>query len=180
MLKLYKHEKFTERQGTPLKNFDAIITGFGKAGKTLAADLANHGKKVALIEQSNYMYGGTCPNVGCLPTKYLVNSSKVSQHKQFETFEQQAQFYKQAIADKNKFTANRRSENFDKLNDHPYVMIYTGKASFVSSYEIKVEMKEETIHLIGTQIFINTGSKAIIPDIEGIQSNIVCILAIPC
>ncbi|GGH21731.1 FAD-dependent oxidoreductase [Paenibacillus segetis] len=154
-----------------MKNYDAIIIGFGKAGKTLAADLANHGNKVALIEQSKYMYGGTCINVGCLPTKSLVNSSKISQYKQFKTFEQKSQFYKEAIADKNKLTANLRTKNFDKLNDHPNVVIYTGKASFVSSYEVKVEMEQETIHLFGTQIFINTGSKAIIPDIEGIHDN---------
>ena len=49
--------------------FDAIIIGFGKAGKTLAGFLAKKGEKVALIERSEKMYGGTCINIGCIPNK---------------------------------------------------------------------------------------------------------------
>ena len=43
-----------------MKKYDAIIIGFGKGGKTLAADLANHGWNVAVVERSTGMYGGTC------------------------------------------------------------------------------------------------------------------------
>ena len=57
-----------------MKNYDAIIIGFGKAGKTLAGFLAGKGQNVALIEESDKMYGGTCINVGCIPSKTLVNS----------------------------------------------------------------------------------------------------------
>ena len=52
--------------------YDLIVIGFGKAGKTLAAKLASAGKKVALIERSKAMYGGTCINIGCIPTKTLL------------------------------------------------------------------------------------------------------------
>ena len=45
-----------------MKQYDAIIIGFGKAGKTLAAELSNRGWQVAVIEQSDEMYGGACPN----------------------------------------------------------------------------------------------------------------------
>lgn len=45
-----------------MKNYDLIIIGFGKAGKTLAAHAAGHGQKVAVVEQSTKMYGGTCIN----------------------------------------------------------------------------------------------------------------------
>ena len=58
--------------------YDAIIIGFGKAGKTLAGALAKQGKQVALIEKSAQMYGGTCINVGCIPSKSLVTSSEES------------------------------------------------------------------------------------------------------
>ena len=47
--------------------YDIVIIGFGKAGKTLAVKAAALGKKVALIERSPKMYGGTCINVGCIP-----------------------------------------------------------------------------------------------------------------
>ena len=48
------------------------IIGFGKAGKTLAADLANNGQSVVLVEQNDQMYGGTCINIGCIPSKKLL------------------------------------------------------------------------------------------------------------
>ena len=54
------------------QKFDTIVIGFGKAGKTLAAKLAKQGEKVALIEKDARMYGGTCINVGCIPSKRLV------------------------------------------------------------------------------------------------------------
>lgn len=52
--------------------YDLIVIGFGKAGKTLAGKLASAGKKVALVELSKAMYGGTCINIGCIPTKTLL------------------------------------------------------------------------------------------------------------
>ena len=58
-----------------MKKYDAIIIGFGKGGKTLAADLANHGWNVAVVERSTGMYGGTCINIACT----LRSSDRVSQ-----------------------------------------------------------------------------------------------------
>ena len=54
-----------------MKEFDNIIIGFGKGGKTLAGALAAKGEKTALIERSDKMYGGTCINVACIPSKFL-------------------------------------------------------------------------------------------------------------
>ena len=64
-----------------INKFDAIIIGFGKAGKTLAVDLANRGQKIALIEKSQEMYGGTCINQACIPTKILENKSSIIRNK---------------------------------------------------------------------------------------------------
>ena len=59
--------------------FDALIIGFGKAGKTLAVALAGAGQRVALVEQSPQMYGGTCINIACIPTKTLVSAAAAGQ-----------------------------------------------------------------------------------------------------
>ncbi len=59
-------------------HYDAIIIGFGKGGKTLAGAMGMAGKKTALIEKSPDMYGGTCINAGCIPTKHLVYKSSPS------------------------------------------------------------------------------------------------------
>ena len=69
-----------------INKFDAIIIGFGKAGKTLAVDLANRGQKIALIEKSQEMYGGTCINQACIPTKILENKSSIIRNQNLDSF----------------------------------------------------------------------------------------------
>ena len=54
--------------------YDAIIIGTGQAGPSLAARLAGEGMKVAIIERK--LFGGTCVNTGCIPTKPLVVHSQ--------------------------------------------------------------------------------------------------------
>ena len=57
---------------SPTITTDALIIGFGKGGKTLAAKLSAAGRKVVVAEASADMYGGTCINIGCLPSKSLI------------------------------------------------------------------------------------------------------------
>ena len=56
-----------------IAHVDILVLGFGKGGKTLAATMGRRGKRVVLVEQSAQMYGGTCINVGCVPTKALLH-----------------------------------------------------------------------------------------------------------
>jgi pyruvate/2-oxoglutarate dehydrogenase complex dihydrolipoamide dehydrogenase (E3) component len=58
------------------EKFDAIIIGTGQAGPSLAARLTKEGQKVAIIERN--LFGGTCVNVGCIPTKTLVASARAA------------------------------------------------------------------------------------------------------
>ena len=60
---------------TMTDDFDDVILGGGKGGKSLAMALANAGHRVALIEQGQI--GGTCINVACIPTKTMVASAKL-------------------------------------------------------------------------------------------------------
>ena len=61
---------------SPTITTDALIIGFGKGGKTLAAKLSAAGRKVVVAEASADMYGGTCINIGCLPSKSLILSAE--------------------------------------------------------------------------------------------------------
>src|SRR5574337_1105210 len=56
--------------------YDAIIIGTGQSGPSLAAKLAGAGMKVAIIERK--LFGGTCVNTGCIPTKTLVASARAA------------------------------------------------------------------------------------------------------
>lgn len=154
-----------------MKQYDALIIGFGKGGKNLAAELSNRGWKVAIVERSNKMYGGTCPNIACIPTKALVHEAEISSLLYHGNFPKQANMYKQAIARKNKLTSFLRDSNYDKLNKRPNVTIYTGVGSFVSANTIKVALPEGDIELQGKEIFINTGSTPVLPVIDGLRQS---------
>ena len=58
------------------EKFDAIIIGTGQAGPSLAQRMTSEGMKVAIIERK--LFGGTCVNVGCIPTKALVASARAA------------------------------------------------------------------------------------------------------
>lgn len=153
-----------------MKKFDAVVIGFGKGGKTLAGALASAGKQVAMIERSEEMYGGTCINVGCIPSKSLVHSASLSAA-QGGTFAEKAARYTKAIQEKSRLTGMLRKKNFDKLNNHPNVSVIDGVASFMDPYHVSVQMAEGIEELEADQIFLNTGARPFIPLIPGLQSS---------
>lgn len=156
-----------------MNKYDDIIIGFGKGGKTLAAKLAGIGKRVALVEKDADMYGGTCINVGCIPSKSLVKSSETAyKHSKFN-FEQKAEYYSNAIKEKRQLTKMLRDKNYAKLDSLANVDIYNGKASFISNKIIKVDMENSSIELEGSNFYINTGGTPVMPDIEGINNKFV-------
>ena len=150
--------------------YDAVIIGFGKGGKTMAGALGAAGKKVALIEKSDRMYGGTCINVGCIPTKSLVYRAGLAAAKG-GSFEEKAAAYKAAMEQKEDLTARLRGKNYQKLDSNPNITIIDGTASFQSPHVVEVEKDGKTFQVEGEQIFINTGSSAFIPPIEGLKGN---------
>ena len=77
-----------------MKHYQTIIIGFGKGGKSLAHSLASQNETVALIEKDPSMYGGTCINVGCIPTKAINHSALRAPQNDFKS---QQDYYQQAI-----------------------------------------------------------------------------------
>ncbi|MDO4902502.1 MAG: FAD-containing oxidoreductase [bacterium] len=139
-----------------MKTYDLIVIGFGKAGKTLAAKFAKIGKKVALIEQNPQMYGGTCINIGCIPTKTLINAAEKNLN------------FEQAMADKTAVVGRLRNKNFENLDN--LVDIIAGRAEFIEDKVIKVSAQDDEIILTAENIVINTGSEAVIPQIAGVKT----------
>ena len=95
-----------------MKKVDAIIIGFGKGGKTLAADLAKRGWKVAMIERNDGMYGGTCINIGCIPTKTLIHQASETACLTHGDKDAEKRHYREAIEKKNALTAMLRDRNY--------------------------------------------------------------------
>lgn len=167
-----------------MKHYDAAIIGFGKGGKTLAGALAAAGKDVAVIEQSPRMYGGTCINVACIPTKTLVHAAALSQA-QGGTFAERAARYAAAIDEKDRVTGMLRGKNYHKIADLPNVDVIDGRASFVDATHLVIEpaaaadaaadaTTDATAaapqQIEADRIFINTGARPFVPPIPGIDS----------
>lgn len=152
-----------------MKQYDAIIIGFGKGGKTLAAELAKRNQSVAVVERSDRMYGGTCINIGCIPTKTLVHSAKLASKD--APWEEKQAYYRRAIAHKEEVTSFLRQKNYHNLADNPQVTVYTGTGSFAGPDVVEVRTTDETVLLQASRIFINTGAETIISPIEGVRDN---------
>ena len=154
-----------------MKKYDAVIIGFGKGGKTLAGFLAGKGQNVALIEKSDKMYGGTCINVGCIPSKKLVNSTKVLKDKGLSSIEDKEKFYAESIENKNTLIGALRGKNYEMLASKENITVYDGTGSFVSKNVVNVENNGENVQIEGEKIFINTGAATIIPNIKGVKES---------
>ena len=154
-----------------MEKYDAVIIGFGKGGKTLAGFLAGKGQNVALVEKSDKMYGGTCINVGCIPSKKLVNSTKVLKDKGLSSIEDKEKFYAESIENKNTLIGALRGKNYEMLASKENITVYDGTGSFVSKNVVNVENNGENVQIEGEKIFINTGSTTIIPNIKGVKES---------
>lgn len=149
--------------------YDAIIIGSGQAGNPLAYRLADVGWQVALIEMGNV--GGTCINTGCTPTKTMVHRAQITHYAQNASrwgvrAENVAADLPAIVAQKNKVVARFRSGIQKKLGLHPNIRLYQGHARFTSAHQVQVG---ESL-LESEKIFINTGGRPIIPDIQGLDT----------
>ena len=147
-------------------NYDIVVIGFGKAGKTLAAKFSKAGKSVALVEKDKNMYGGTCINVGCIPSKRLITDASKTPSGEFE---KKAQYYKETVAEKKKLIAALNKANYDKIAAAG-VDIIDGTASFKDDHHIIVTTEDGNVEIEAEKFIINTGSVTIIPKIEGANS----------
>jgi len=149
--------------------YDAIIIGTGQSGPPLAARLADEGMKTAVIERKRF--GGTCVNVGCVPTKTLVASARAAY------IARRAADFGVRIdgpvgVDMAKVKA-RKDEIVDRgtkgiskwMRSTENVTVYEGHARFVSPKT--VEVNGHTLR--GKQIFINVGGRALVPDLPGVK-----------
>ena len=138
--------------------YDLIVIGFGKAGKTLAAKLASAGKKVALIERNKAMYGGTCINIGCIPTKTLL----VAAEKDLS--------FDEVMATKNTITSRLNGKNYATIAGTG-VDIIDAEAHFVSNKVIEIQAGDEKQELTAETIVINTGAVSNVLPIPGLSTS---------
>ena len=166
---------------------DVLVIGFGKGGKTAAAALGRLGRRVVLVEQSERMYGGTCPNVGCVPSKGLVHHSRKRR-----ADDDPQEFYADSVEKVQQVREFMRAGNYDGLSSLETVTVITGSATFVDLHTVAVTLsgvedggegsgddgsngggvgRGTRVTVTAETILINTGSQPIVPDIPGLRAS---------
>ena len=149
--------------------FDAIIIGAGQAGPSLAGRLTGAGMTVAMIER--HLFGGTCVNTGCTPTKTLVASAAVAHRARHAAdygvrIEGAVAVDMRAIkARKDAVVANSRNGLENWLRSMERCTVLQGHARFESPHEVRIG---EAL-LRAKKIFINVGGRAIAPAMPGVD-----------
>ena len=152
-----------------MKKLDAIIIGTGQAGPSLSARLAGAGMKVAVIERK--LFGGTCVNTGCIPTKTLVASARAAYMAR-----RAADFgvmidgsvtvdMKKVKERKDDIAGRSNHEVPDWMKKMTNLTVYQGQASFEGPNTVSVGDER----LEADKIFINVGARAFIPPMPGLE-----------
>ncbi|GGC64762.1 FAD-containing oxidoreductase [Chelatococcus reniformis] len=152
-----------------MKHFDAIIVGAGQAGPPLAGRLTAAGLRVAIVERK--LFGGTCVNTGCIPTKTMVASAYAA-HMARRAAEYGVQVggavavdMKQVKARKDAISGRSRQNVRSWLDGMNGCTVFEGHARFETPHEIRVGDE-----LLGAdKIFLDVGGRALVPDMPGVD-----------
>lgn len=148
--------------------YDAIIIGTGQAGPALAVRLAKAGSRTAIIERK--LFGGTCVNVGCVPTKTLVASARAAY------MARRAAEYGVIIAGGVRVDMVQVKARMDAvvkqsseglvtwLRGTPNLTVFPGHGRLESARSVRVD----GMLLEAKEIFLNVGARALVPDIPGL------------
>jgi pyruvate/2-oxoglutarate dehydrogenase complex dihydrolipoamide dehydrogenase (E3) component len=149
--------------------FDAIIIGTGQAGPSLAARMTREGMKTAIIERK--LFGGTCVNVGCIPTKALVASARAA-HMARRGMDFGVMIdgsinvdMKQVKARKDGIVRQSNEGVTNWLKNMENLAVYEGHGRFESANSVRVNGDL----LEAEQIILNVGGRAVVPDMPGID-----------
>lgn len=152
--------------------FDIIVIGSGPGGYIAAIRSAQLGYKVAIVEKYSSL-GGTCTNVGCIPSKALLDSTENYHSAQTKFAEQGIEIkemklnFHQLMQRKNE-VVRQNTSGLNFLMKKNKISVFEGTASFLSNTTITVQKKDNTKQtLTGTHFIIATGSKP--SDIKGVS-----------
>src|SRR3984893_10765502 len=149
--------------------YDAIVIGTGQAGPFMAKRLSHAGMSVAIVER--HLFGGTCVNTGCIPTKAMVARAYAAHHARraadfgiaingsVAVDMEKVKARKDAIAERSRVGVETM------LRGLKHCVVHKGHARFRSAHEVGVG---DAI-LKANRIFINVGGRASVPPLSGID-----------
>jgi pyruvate/2-oxoglutarate dehydrogenase complex dihydrolipoamide dehydrogenase (E3) component len=152
-----------------MKKFDAIVIGTGQAGPSLSARLANAGMQVAVVERK--LFGGTCVNTGCIPTKTLVASARSAyQARRAADFGVMINGritvdMKKVKERKDEIAGRSNHEIPDWMKKMPNLKVFKGHARFEGPHNVSIG--DEVLE--ADKIFLNVGGRAFVPPMPGLD-----------
>ncbi|WP_144156436.1 FAD-containing oxidoreductase [Paraburkholderia sp. BCC1885] len=157
------------------QHFDAVVIGTGQGGSPLAARLATSGRKTAVIERG--AFGGTCVNVGCTPTKSYVASARVAHVARHaaaygvQVAGEVSVDLAQVKARKDRIIGESRSGVEKWLRGTENLTVFQGHARFTGAHALSISGPDGQIvdELEASEIFINTGTRAVVPPLDGLE-----------
>ncbi len=150
------------------ERFEAIVIGAGQAGPALAARCDREGLKTAVIERK--LLGGTCVNVGCIPTKTLVASARAvhvaRRGAEFGFSAGEVRIDMRAVKARKDGVVKLSTDGLAGwLGGMKNVTLLRGHARFTAPHCVSVDGRD----LDAERIFINVGGRALVPDIPGVK-----------
>ncbi len=154
------------------ERYDLVILGSGSTAFAAALHAAELGKTVVMTESRTV--GGTCANRGCLPSKNLIEATRLvydAAHPRYPglTPIHMPFSWAELVAQKDEMIEEYRSHKYESLLDDPDRMqVVPGHARLVSGHEVEVQSADGARRLIGSQLLIATGSQPRIPHVPGL------------
>jgi pyruvate/2-oxoglutarate dehydrogenase complex dihydrolipoamide dehydrogenase (E3) component len=157
------------------QHFDAVVIGTGQGGSPLAVRLAQSGRQTAVIERA--AFGGTCVNVGCTPTKSYVASARAA-HVVRHAAELGVQVSGSVNVDlatvkarKDGIIGQSRDGVEKWLRGTDNVTVFNGHARFTGAHTLSISGPGGLVlnEISADEIFINTGTRAVVPPLEGLE-----------
>jgi pyruvate/2-oxoglutarate dehydrogenase complex dihydrolipoamide dehydrogenase (E3) component len=149
--------------------YDSIVIGTGQSGPSLAVRLANAGRKTAIIERK--LFGGTCVNVGCIPTKTLIASARAAHVARHAAdygvaIDGRVSVEMARVKARKDAVVRQSNEGVVKwLRNTPNLTVLEGHARLERPRTVRVD---GTLLEAG-EIFLNVGGRATVPDMPGIK-----------
>ncbi len=157
------HPKILFHKIVSMESYDVVVIGSGPGGYVCAIRAAQLGFKTAIIEKYKTL-GGTCLNVGCIPSKALLDSSEHYFNAVHNFKEHGIKLDKLAVdmpqmIKRKKEVVEQTTKGIDFLMDKNKVTVYHGLGSFVDKNTVKITKEDGEEKITGKNIVIATGSK---------------------
>jgi pyruvate/2-oxoglutarate dehydrogenase complex dihydrolipoamide dehydrogenase (E3) component len=158
-----------------MSDYDAIVIGGGAAGLTAAGIAVNAGAKTVMIER--HLLGGDCTWTGCIPSKSLLHAAAIA-HKSrkeaafwgiqtgnvdidFGILMRRVRHIRQEV-----YEEADKPEIFERMG----IDVRFGEAKFINRNTVAIANETETIEITGRKIILCTGSRALVPPIDGLKN----------